>query len=80
MSSNTERLMSVVNIIAMDAIELPPEERQAFIQKEVRETRELIEKSKGASPLANEFCEKLEEWITAAVRLMENSGGTIGRA
>ena len=33
MSSDAERLMAVVNIIAMDTIELPPEERQAFIQK-----------------------------------------------
>ena len=80
MSSDTERLMAVVNVIAMDTIELPPEERQAFIQKEVRDTRELIEKTKGASLLANEFWEKLEQLITVAVRLMENSGGTIGRA
>jgi len=78
--TDTERLMAVVNTIALDAIELPPEERQAFIQKEAQETRQLIAKSKGASPLADEFCEKLEQWIAAAVRLMENSGGAIGRA
>ena len=68
--------LALVNAIALEAIELPPAERQAFIQKRVAELRaedRPWRPSRSASGVRLGFEEMLEAWIEDAVEVIESA-------
>jgi hypothetical protein len=67
--------LSLVNAIALEAVELPPAERQAFIQKRVAE---LLAEDRPWRPSQSAgvrlgFEEMLEAWIEDAVEVIEST-------
>jgi hypothetical protein len=76
------RIQALVDAIAIEALELPPEERRAFIGDTTRNLREhflakFIEEEKRQK--AEAFASKLEEWTLEALSNLEASGKTTGR-
>jgi hypothetical protein len=79
-----QRILAIVNRLAMQAIGLPAAERRAFIDREIAVIKRDYERQYAADPKikagALEFADKLREWTDALLLMMERSGGVTGRA
>ena len=75
-----ERILGVIRTIAMAAMELPREKRQTFIERSVMMIRKNYERAYGSSPETADQAKKLLELTQEMVRILEESGGTIGHA
>jgi len=75
-----ERILGVVRAIAMAAMELPREKRQAFVGRTVTMIRKRYERAYGADPDSAEQARRVLELTHEMVRVLEESGGTIGHA
>jgi hypothetical protein len=73
----TMQPLGLVNRLAMRAIQLPPEAREAFIKAEVARLREDFLSDAGFNPtmiaIANNFADRLAEWLPALAEMMETS-------
>ena len=78
----TQRTLRLVDELAMRAIELPPDVREAFIKAEVAKLREDLLRDTGNNPavidIANTFADGLAEWVLALVKMMQVSHGSSG--
>ncbi len=74
------QVLGTVRAIAMAAMELPSHERQAFIERTVDMIRRKYEATHGADPDIIEMGRKLLELTREMVKVLEESGGTIGHA
>lgn len=76
MDKRLEQALSLVNGIALEAVELPPAERPAFIQKKVAElrgeTRPWASRQSG-SGVRPGFDDMLEAWVEDAVEVIEST-------
>ena len=61
-------------------MELQPDERQAFIERTVTMLRRNYEKTKGPDPEVADAWNSLRELTREMVKILEESGGTIGHA
>ncbi len=78
-----ERKRLVVGLaqsIAMQALELPTEQRSKFIRRAVMAVRTEFERQYGAAPDMDEATSKLWALIETMVKLIEESGGAVGHA
>ena len=74
------RLIAMAQNLAMQALELPPDKRQNAIVYAVGKIRRDYERKHGANPDTAEQARKLLELTRAMVKILEESGGTIGHA
>jgi hypothetical protein len=78
----TQRTLRLVDELAMRAIELPPDVREAFIKAEVARLREDLLREAGFNPavidIADNFAHGLAEWVPALVKMMQVSHGSSG--
>ena len=75
-----EQLLGTIHAIAMAALEIQPEERQAFIKRTVTTVRRYYQRTHGADPDIADLASKLLKLTREMVRVLEESGGTIGHA
>jgi hypothetical protein len=75
-----KQILGLVRTIAIAAMELQPDERQAFIDRTVAMLRRNYEKTKGPDPEVTDAWSNLLELTREMVKLLEESGGTIGHA
>ena len=72
-----ERLLTMVNALAQEAMELPGPERAAFIRGRIVEVADTLAQASASNPeaiaLIREFADQLQQWTTAQVRLLEQS-------
>ena len=73
-----KQILGLVQTIAIAAMDLPPDERQAFIKRTVAMLRRNYEKTKGPDPDVADAWGKLLELTREIVKTLEESGGTIG--
>jgi hypothetical protein len=82
LKEQTQRTLGLVNALAMRAIELPPDAREAFIKAEVAKLREDLLRDTGTNPavsdITNTFADGLAEWLPALVKMMQVSHGSSG--
>jgi hypothetical protein len=76
-----ERIFGIVHILAMRAIERPPELRQEYIKREVEEIcREYTQEHNEKSPITEKMADKMEKWTAIMVAILEEAGEQAGRA
>ena len=80
-----KQFIAVAQAIAMKALEVPLDQRQAFIEAKISEakissTRKGYEEKHGPDPKTAEQARKLLDLTRTMVRILEQSGGTIGHA
>ena len=66
--------------IAMQAMELPAPQRPEFIKRAVTAVRQEFEHKYGPDPETGEAVDKLQALIETMVRIIEETGGTVGHA
>jgi hypothetical protein len=78
----TQRTLRLVDELAMRTIEVPPDAREAFIKAEVAKLREDLLREAGSNPavidIANNFADRLAEWVPALVTMMQVFHGSSG--
>ncbi len=70
-----ERLFGIAHVLAMRAVERPPEERQAFIELEVEEVRREYAQEHSGSPISEGLADRMLKWTEAMVQILEEAGG-----
>ncbi len=78
-----ERLRLTIGLaqtIAMQALELPAEGRMTFIARAVTAVRTEFERQYGSDLHLGEATDKLSGLIETMVKLIEESGGSVGHA
>ena len=79
-----ERILKMLHVIVMQAMDLPQSNRRDFIKDEVAAVRRhLLDKYSGnpeAHAAAEKFTERLDEWAMDLLRLTEVGGGSSGCA
>ena len=75
-----EQFLAVAQTIGLQAMELPPEQRLAFIHRAVTAIHRDYARKHGADPSTAEMAERLEKMTAALVQMIEASGGTAGHA
>jgi hypothetical protein len=75
-----KQILGLVQTIAIAAMDLPPDERQAFIKRTVAMLRRNYEKTKGPDPDVIDAWGKLLDITRELVKTLEESGGPIGHA
>ena len=69
-----ERLFGMTHILALRAIERPPDERQAFITSEVEEICRECAREYGWDHLTEELAGRMRTWTEAMVQILEEAG------
>ena len=72
--------VGLIQTIAMQAMELPADQRPEFIRRAVMAVRREFERKYTADPMLTEATDKLQAMIEAMVQIIEESGGSIGHA
>ncbi len=80
MDKERERILGLIRAIAMAALELPPDQRHAFIERTVTTIQRKYERAYGADPDMAEQASKIVDLAKAMLKILEKSGGTIGHA
>ena len=75
-----QQLIGIAQNIALQALELPPEKRLAFIQRTVAAIRHRYERKHGADPNAAKTADKLQAMSQAVMQILKEDGGQIGHA
>ncbi len=75
-----KQILGLVQTIAIAAMDLPPDERQAFIKRTVTTVRRYYQRTHGADPDIADLASKLLILTREMVRVLEESGGNIGHA
>ena len=75
-----QQFLAMAQTIGMQAMELPPHKRPEFIKRAVTAIRRDFDRKHGADPSTAEIASKLETLTGMLVKLIEESGGTIGHA
>jgi hypothetical protein len=79
MKGQTSHTLGIVNILASRVVEQPPSARAAFIKAEVAKLRENLLEDAGSNPtmitIANNFADRLAEWLPALAEMIEASDG-----
>ncbi len=78
--SRQRQVISVAQTIAMQAMELPAQERSRFIQRAVTAIRRDFDRKYGADPDTADAAQRLQQLIEELVGMIEASGGSVGRA
>jgi hypothetical protein len=78
--SERRQFLAIFQTIGMQAMELPREQRLAFIHRAVTAIYRDYERKKEADPTTAEMAERLEKMSAALVRMIEESGGSVGHA
>ena len=78
--SRQRQVISVAQTIAMQAMELPAQERSRFIHRAVTAIRRDFDRKYGADPDTADAAHRLQKLIEELVRVIETSGGSVGRA
>jgi hypothetical protein len=73
-----QELIEIAQRIALQAIELPPEERPDFIQSTVATIRARYERKHGVNPSATKTAAKLQALTEVVMQILEEDGGQIG--
>ena len=72
-----ERLLTMVNALAQEAMELPGPERTAFIRGRIVEVGDTLAQAYASNPEViawiREFADQLQRWTIAQVRFSEQS-------
>ena len=72
-----ERLLTMVNALAQEAMELPGPERGVFIRRRIVEVGDTLAQVSASNPeviaLIREFADQLQQRTTAQVRVLEQS-------
>ena len=76
--SRAERLLGQLHRWAMEAIELPREERDAFIVNVAAQYHHDAIKNGLNSAQAEEWRRNIDEWLRSLVEVIETSGGAGG--
>ena len=73
-----ERILTMVNALAQEAMKRPAPERQVFVRRRIIEARMTLAKAYASNPKASafirEFANHLHQWTTAQVSALEQSG------
>ena len=75
-----KQFIAVAQAIAMKALDVPPNQRQAFIEAKISSTHKGYEDKHGSDPKTAEQARKLLDLTRTMVQILEQSGGTIGHA
>ena len=78
--SRQRHVISVAQTIAMQAMELPRDQRARFIERAVTAIRRDFDRKYGADPDTADAAHRLQRLIEKLVRMVEASGGSVGRA
>jgi hypothetical protein len=73
-----ERLLGQLHQWAMEAMELPREERRAFIAEVAAQYHDDAVKNGSDATQAEEWREHIDEWLHTLVDVIETSGGGAG--
>ena len=74
------QLITVAQTIGMQAMELPPEQRTEFIRRSVTAIHRDYAQKYGGDASTAEMADRLEKLTATLVKLIEESGGSIGNA
>ncbi len=72
--------VGLIQTIAMQAMELPADQRPEFIRRAVMAVRREFERKHATNPVLTEATDKLQAMIEAMVQIIKESGGSIGHA
>jgi RIO-like serine/threonine protein kinase len=72
--------LGLAQTIAMQAMELPAEHRPKFIKRAVTVVRREFERKYVADPDTGEAADRLQALVETMVKLIEESGGSVGHA
>ena len=75
-----KRLLEIVQSIAIAAMEAPPEHRTEFIERTVGQMCEIYGQKQGRFPIKPHQISRLLDLTKDMVRLLEQSGNTVGHA
>ncbi len=75
-----QRARGLAQVLAMKALEHPPDQREALIARAVARIRRDYEQQYGADPDTAAQASKLLNLTRAMLKLLEESGGCIGHA
>ena len=73
-----ERLLGQLHRWAMEAIELPRDEREAFIAQVATQYHDDAIRNGLAAAQAEEWRTNIDEWLHSLVEVIETSGGAAG--
>ena len=73
-------IVGLAQTIAMQALEVPANQRQQFIKRAVTAVQTEFERKYGTDPNLAEAADKLQALIKTMVGLLEESGGSVGHA
>jgi hypothetical protein len=79
-SKELEPFLAVAQTISLQAMELAPEQRSAFIHRAVTAIHLDYAAKHGADPSTAEMAERLETITATLVEMIEASGGSLGHA
>jgi hypothetical protein len=85
MASETEQvqnIMTFIGLMAERALELPPDQRTAFIDGEILRLRDAFtgDADEHGKKKADEFADKLRGWVLEMLQMIEGSDGGTGSA
>ncbi len=72
--------VGLAQTIGMQAMELPANQRPEFIKRAVTAVRREFERKYVADPEIAEAADKLQALIETMVKIIEESGGSVGHA
>jgi acyl-[acyl carrier protein]--UDP-N-acetylglucosamine O-acyltransferase len=70
-----DEILNLGHAIALQAVELPPHERQEFIKSEVANLQQIY---RPVYP-DEELLDSMEEWVTELVKILAGTDGPDGR-
>ncbi len=73
-----QQVRGLAQVLAMKALEHPPDQREALIERAVAKIRKDYEQKHGASPGTAAQASRLLNLAKAMLKILEESGGTIG--
>ena len=75
-----QQVRGLAQVLAMKALEHPPDQREALIARAVARIRRDYEQQHGADPDTATQATRLLNLTRAMLRILEESGGCIGHA
>ena len=75
-----DKLVGLAQTLAMTALEHPPDQRQVLIKGAIEKLLNDFEQKHGPNPVNAELAKKLLSMTTALLKILEESGGTVGHA